>query len=141
MSKFYRTKEFKDLNKEWAKKLADAGFKDIEFDESHLRQHSDYFKNQWSPENFETQRQYFEMAERFFNEFDFRQAVDSIKDKVQNRKELAVYKKIWRRYHKGMNISKIAVDLDLTYSKVYTCVSELEKFMFELYKVSTSDKV
>lgn len=139
MSKFYKTKEFKALQKEWTKKLKDSDFKDIESPNEQIKQHSDYFKNQWSQEDFETQREYFTMAERFFFEFDFKEAVDGIRDLAKRYKELALYKKIWRRYYKGMNIRKIAMNLDLTYAKTYAYVDELEKFMFRLYKVGVRD--
>ncbi len=129
MSKFYKTKEFQQLQQEWAQKLKSSGFADIEQDEDHLKQWSDYFKNQYSIDEFEAKKEYFEMAERFFMEFDFKRV-------VKTKAELSFYKRVWRRHYQGMTTAKIALKLDVTYAKVQACLNKLKRNMFKLYKVT-----
>lgn len=129
MSKFYRTKEFQQLQKEWAQKLKSSGFKDIEFDEDNLKQSSDYFKNQYSVQEFEAKKEYFEMAEQFYKEFDFRRV-------VKTKEQMSFYKRVWYRHYQGMTAAKIAVNLDVTYARVQACLNKLKRSMFKLYKVT-----
>jgi hypothetical protein len=140
MSKFYKTKEFKQLEKEWADKLKSSGFEDIEYDEDHLKQSSSMFKNQHTFEEFKAKQQYYELAERFFLEYDFTLLI-RYKTRHNSKKELSFYKKIWSRHSKGMTAVDIAYKLDETYRRVQWGIDKLEKLMFAFYGVSSHGKI
>ena len=64
MAKFWESKEFKDLNKEWKQKLADSEFKDIEDDKERLDVKNDRTQN---ITNFEQTLEYFSAFNEYLN--------------------------------------------------------------------------
>ncbi len=68
-----QNKKLQQLQKLWDKKLAKAGFEDIEDKEGRLTYwHSHYFRNRFKDINdFHAKQEYFYLAEHFLNEYPF----------------------------------------------------------------------
>lgn len=81
----------KKLQKEWYKKLADSGFKDIESeDNEYLLQWEDsYFSSRYSKDRLDSQQSYYRAAEHFLNTHKFKNSLDKF---------------IWEQHSKGVTI-------------------------------------
>lgn len=91
---------FKKLQQKWYEKLAKSGFQDIE-DLSRPYQplktwDSFYFRGEFTPAQFEERRAYFERAERAFNKYPFKTALD---------------KQVWYLHSQGHTIRETSVIL------------------------------
>lgn len=92
----YKTSQFKALQKDWYQRLKESGFEDIEDTDSPLELlktwHSMYFQKRHTPESFELNQEYFNIATGYFNET-----------------EIEPYElKIWTHYTNGLTVRAIA---------------------------------
>lgn len=119
----------KQLLAEWAKKLKDSGFEDIEQEDGNLKQwHSVYFLERYKPVQFMLKETYYQMATSFLNDYPFE---DSILGRID--------KHIWQRHSEGGTSRKIAEELKslnikTNYNKVNKVIKALSDKMVEKYK-------
>jgi DNA-binding NarL/FixJ family response regulator len=117
--KYYTTKDFKTLNKQWKKKLKDSGFEDIEYDgpsstnSESLKKTIDATKNKWITKD--STEEFFSIAEDFLWNGEF--------DKRKNSKQ----KKIFQMYVEGKIIREIAEALKLDECTIYRNISRVKK--------------
>jgi DNA-binding NarL/FixJ family response regulator len=117
--KYYTTKDFKTLNKQWKKKLKDSGFEDIEYDgpsstnSESLKKTIDATKNKWITRD--STEEFFSIAENFLWNGEF--------DKRKNSKQ----KKIFQMYVEGKIIREIAETLKLDECTIYRNISRVKK--------------
>jgi hypothetical protein len=105
MSKPFDSPEFKKLQKEWAEKLKQEGFEDIESDKGNLKQWaSSVFKSQYSEVLFQAKEDYYRIANQLLHEYVFNSALE---------------RKIWMLHAQGMGHINIATQLKAEGEKVY----------------------
>lgn len=93
MSNQFNSKEFKDLNAKWRKKLEKSGFEDIENDRGELRSSdsSEYIRN-FDPIAAGAKEEYFRRAGFFLYEYKF---------------ETELERRIWELHVEGASIREI----------------------------------
>lgn len=98
MPKFWETEEFKKLNAKWNKRLAKAGFDDLEPVEGRLRKRTDDFTryHKKTGELDYAKEEYFRRAGQFLYEYKF-------PDRVSKR--------IWELHARGVPVRGIAARL------------------------------
>lgn len=71
--KFYRTKSFKTLNSEWAKKLEQSGFEDVEYREDMMNTHgtSSFFLAKFEFVKDNAKEEYYRLAGQFLYSHEF----------------------------------------------------------------------
>lgn len=118
------SKEFKDLQSTWYKKLSKEGFDDIEQADGNLKMcHGSWFQAKYSPAAFDAKQTYYRMAVAFLHDY-----------------ELApLDKSIWELYANGMPVLDILTRVKAEGFKthrnfVYARVRELSKIMLQFYK-------
>lgn len=112
-NKFYETKEFKKLNEEWAKKLEDSEFVDIEKNTTeyeYLPVAFDARKTMYK--TLETTKEYFSQADDFLQN-----------GKFNSTKE----REIWEHHCNGDSIREIAAKMKLTSSPVAYHIWNVQK--------------
>ncbi len=128
------SKEFKALQAEWDKKLADSGFEDAEKD-GYLKVWSRHIFGQQTDGSYyheklpyyKAKEKYFEMAVHFLNDHTFKDILDKF---------------IWERHSEGGSMMEIVAELktkDIHYSKsgIHKIVARLAKLMLESYHEQT----
>lgn len=126
MSSPFRTKKFETLNKEWAKKLKDSGFDDIEATETEYTIRTTTAKFAKVPLVVkEAKESYYRMADRFLNEYQF---------------ETELEKTIWEYHTNGIGCRAISKTLTkLTLAKksnrttVWQVLKRLQSAMKRMY--------
>lgn len=119
MSQF-KSKEFRNLQKDWYKKLANTGFEDIEDTSS-----QNEFLKSWSSEINETGQEYYYMAEHFLSEYSFQDDDEKL---------------IWEMHTNGKSERDIAIAFKrrrkrgLKKSNIHCIIDRLRKMM--LYRFS-----
>ncbi len=126
----FKSKEFKDLSKEWAKKLKKSGFEDIETSDGNLRVYDSYKLFQSGPRHCMTpdwiaaKESYYRSAEHFLNRHVFNSPVE---------------RKIWALHSEGVsirNILKVVKSKSITNkSIVHQIVRKLVKEMKDSWKL------
>lgn len=92
-----KTKEFKDLQTKWYKKLEQSGFKDAEQDDGHLKVwHSHFFKVRWNSDKFHAKEDYYRLTAQFLHDYTF-----------ANDRE----RTIWQLHSEGKSIRSIVKTL------------------------------
>lgn len=130
MSKFYQTKKFKQLNKEWASKLKDSGFRDIEPNEDTLAPYSTRFLRHphyvW-----ELRLAYYSMCEAFLQKYTFKSEYEKV---------------IWEYHANGLSEREIAKVLPPIkgkkrhYSTIWNVISDLRAIMKQTYLADEDDE-
>jgi hypothetical protein len=113
-----QTKQFKKLQAQWYKKLAESGFVDKE-DHSHydvpLKQwDSFYYQARYTPEQYQEHLEYFNWASSFLSRYKF-----------QNKLE----KQMWAMHTDGHTMRDIAKKSRISLSKTYSIIQRLRNFM------------
>lgn len=108
----FKTKKFKLLQTKWYKKLADAGFEDIERDENTLKASTDIRTVRQAYIDQEERQTYYSIAKEFLNSHRF---------KTEEERE------IWRLHCEGIGQLTIARQFDMTYYRVNFIISELKR--------------
>lgn len=100
-----KSPEFKALQARWYQKLSDKGFKDIEYDEDHLRKHhAEKFLDEYDEIRFNARTEYYQMASDFLNTHKFK-----------NRRQRV----IWELHADGMAIREIVRNMTKRGFKAY----------------------
>lgn len=99
MSSLFKTKEFKDLEKEWYDKLAKDGFKDLERQdrvgkkEERLKNGSvEIIQDRYTLEQFKIKEEYYRVAGQFLHNNKFKCSLDRL---------------VWSLHSEGMSIRNI----------------------------------
>jgi hypothetical protein len=88
-----RSKEFKDLQKDWYKKLKDSGFQDIERGAGQLKTDPlQNIKTFYDLNSFESKQEYFRMAGAFLYSYKFKNEAEKL---------------IWRLHSEGVSFRTI----------------------------------
>lgn len=106
-----KSKEFKELQKEWYKKLKDSGFRDVEKNERELIAPSEI-----APETFEETVAYYRMARRFLEDHDFVSPFNAA---------------VWFLHCEGLSAREIAREFRRSNSTISTLVSLYESKMLK----------
>lgn len=113
----FKTKEFKDLQKKWYNKLRSHGFRDAEQNEVNLQQyHSRYYQDRYSPQTFQENQRYFELAGQLLNDSQF---------KWKNGLEKA----IWQRHSQGKGTREIGKRFKLSHTSVEDVIKRIAKYI------------
>lgn len=122
MSQSFKTKEFKQLKDKWYKKLAKAGFTDIEQDEDNLHKWDSFrFIGDRTKSNYQYNPEYFTLASLFLDSHKFKTSRDL---------------KIWTLHAEGKTIREIVKILKEKRIKscrawvVFSTVKRLRELMF-----------
>lgn len=99
-----KSKEFKELQREWTKKLKKSGFEDIEQDEDHLKSWSYEFFREYDENKFKAKEEYYNMASEFFNNYHFENSTDKF---------------VWFQHSEGVSIRDIVKMLKVKRIKSY----------------------
>jgi hypothetical protein len=103
----YNSKEFKKLQSKWYKKLADAGFEDIEQEDGNLKRWaSSVFKSRYDPTLFAAKEEYYRLAGQFLHDHVF---------------DTRVEKMIWERHTAGISQEDIHLQLKARGIKIGHC--------------------
>lgn len=131
MAKFYQTKKFKELNAEWAQKLADSGFSEIEHDEETLTAYSTRFLKHPSYV-WELKSAYYSLCESFAQNYQFESEYE------QN---------VWAYHTEGLGsraIAKLYFKVGLRKNTDHTLISKLinrlERIMKSTYLAPDDDE-
>lgn len=84
--KFYETAEFKKLNKEWAKKLAESGFNDLEKNEDEYVVRPEEITTKFNDDSFGSYVEfvensgldYYQFCHQILREFPFKREIDKV---------------------------------------------------------------
>lgn len=128
----HQSKEFKKLQKVWARKLKQSGFDDIEQDEDTLKNWaSTYFRGKHHGFYFSeslifhsAKEEYYRLATHFLNDHEFENPINRV---------------IWQMHSEGKSIRDIVKHLSKLRIKIarnkvhYTC-QNLAKIMLEKYR-------
>lgn len=120
-----KKEKFEALKKFWYDKLAKQGFKDIEPSEFTLTSWHSQLKQKYSVEEFQAKQTYYNMANNFLSEHEFK----SILDKV-----------IWEYWCNGIPVRDISEQFGkvkierIKKSTIWNIVRRLEKEMFNFYE-------
>jgi glutamine synthetase adenylyltransferase len=106
MTNPYQTKEFKELQAKWAKKLEKDGFEDIETLDGKLKgiSHADFFKAHYNQIDAQAKEEYYRQAGYFLYEHKFKNELE---------------RKIWELHLEGVGIREIVKVLKKRRHKVY----------------------
>ncbi len=115
------SKQFRDLQAKWYRKLEKSGFKDIEENDRLIYRHGDYFKTEYTPERFAEKKSYFEKAKDFLSR-------DVFIDGIERR--------IWALHTAGFPIRRIVLILASEGTKknkneVNQTLNELQEIMLK----------
>lgn len=95
----FQTKSFKNLKKEWYKKLEQSGFKDAETEHYLKEWDSHYFQSRIEPDLFDIKQTYFYQAEQFLQTDSFDSNLD---------------REIWRLHSDGLSYREICTRIKAT---------------------------
>lgn len=105
--KWHDEEEFKEIQKHWYQKLAEAGFKDIESPTTKWLPgtfwHSSHFRTQYTPDAFEAKEEYYRLASQFLFSYKFK----TFREKV-----------IWKFHSEGISVREIAARLQRNSQKI-----------------------
>ena len=125
-TKFYKTKEFAKLDKQWRKKLEKAGFTDLEQNDRDLilKSSSSQFSRQKFLDTAEFKQEYYYRATHFLNDYTFESKLEQT---------------IWEYHAEGISYRNIAktltkVNIKMNKNDVWIIVKKLEDEMHRLYK-------
>lgn len=125
MSKF-QTKEFKQLQEKWYKKLKSSGYEDIEQDENNLKEWDSYaFKSRYNKHLFSSKEAYYQLAGQFLHTYEFMCARDKL---------------IWELHSEGHSITQISEKLRKKHYKryyrtgIHVIIQGLTKEMLRQYR-------
>lgn len=126
-----KDKAFKDLQRQWYKKLKKSGFDDIEKDEDNLKSwSSDFFRRhktdhkeyhrEYNEDKFKAHEEYYRMAEEFLTNYHFENSTDRF---------------IWSQHAEAVSIREIVRMLKVkrikSYKfKVHETIKRLKRLMF-----------
>lgn len=130
----YETEEFKELQKNWYKKLKEEGFVDIEKEKHGFKSYIyangaglvEGKKNQYSATYRNSKIEYYRAAEHFLNEYKFKSNLDKV---------------IWEYHSNGIStreISKLLADakvLKTSYTTIWQTVKRIRTLMKKKYKI------
>jgi hypothetical protein len=122
--KWYDSAKFKKLKERWYKKLSDAGFEDVEYDENHLREYDSSITRRYDVHQIGPKAEYYRLAGQFFYDHKF----DTARDKS-----------IWDLHSQGLSVTAIAHKLKhkgykaVTKTPVHVTVQKLAKEMLKKY--------
>ena len=126
--KFYETAEFKKLNKEWAKKLAESGFNDLEKNEDEYVVRPEEITTKFNDDSFgsyvefveNTGLDYYQFCHQILREFDF-ESFNTKKDNEAKSKftKGQTYRSIFELYTEGKTEREIANELQKIYGKKF----------------------
>lgn len=115
MDKFYRTKAFFDLNKEWKAKLSEAGFTDLERGPTEYSElppsvnvHTSRFKTR------EVTEEYFDLALEYLSHGKFKNTTQ---------------RHLWELHCQGLSLAEIAKEMKLGKSTVFYHVKLIKRRM------------
>lgn len=128
--KYWRTNEFKALRAKWYAKLAEKGFKDIEYTNIDKLKYTEWEKvrsRQTAHQAFskkenikhriteiESVTEYYQAASKFLYDYKW---------------ESRLHKAIWLRHSQGIDVTSIAEELGLTYEKTRRIVEKHRDIM------------
>ncbi len=124
----FKSKEFKDLQNVWYKKLAASGFNDLEDEKEFLKKHSLSALIQHTSGRLEyvaVKQEYYRLASHFLHDYHFPDAIT---------------KYIWKSHSEGLSMREISIRLkkDFNVSKgktlIHTTIKKLVGEMKQLYK-------
>ena len=128
MSKFHKTKGFKELQDEWSKKLESSGFKDIEDKNEVIKRGSWDFRSRERREERIRKEEYFTQAIYFLNDYVFDNDIDRV---------------IWRLHSEGDTVRNTSEYLrenhppGLNFGNVQKVILRLRREMREFYDNNT----
>lgn len=126
MSKFWDTKEFKDLNNTWKKKLKKSGFDDVEQADGNLKRwDSHFFIVHHNPTLYHAKEAYYRYANQFLHEHKF---------------ETRLEKFIWEKHAAGISLQDIVKAIKKTkmkaaLEKVWLLTQKMTKLMKQKYDI------
>lgn len=126
-----KSKQFKDLQATWYKKLKNSGFEDIEKDEKYLKFYPlEYFETHYDPIKYQAKEDYYRMAGKFLYDHFFNEAGNARKDRDQESRL------IWQAHAEGTSIRNIVKlikkkGFKSKRDKVHKIVQQLVKIMVE----------
>lgn len=116
MTKYYNTKEFEALHKEWQKKLEDSGFVDVEQADGHLKQyHASLFRRKKTKTFNSTKKEYYRIAGQFLHMHRFKNQLEH---------------DIWSAHCVGKSFREIGEVKNISEQKVRRTVERIRKIMY-----------
>jgi len=120
---------FKELQKEWYKKLKAEGFKDIEHMNTKLVTSCNIRKHH---HNYLYSSYYYDLASNFYNDFNWGQLKSN------------TYKEVWDLFREGKSFNKIGILLNIHPSSVYRRFIYIKKHYFNNYlkeKININEEI
>lgn len=115
--KFYETAEFKKLNKEWAKKLAESGFNDLEKNEDEYVVRPEEITTKFNDDSFGSYVEfvenagldYYQFCHQILREFPFKRELDRVVFELytEGTTEREISKKLKQTRHRGLDQSNV----------------------------------
>lgn len=121
-----KPKTYEQLRTVWYKKLAKAGFEDVEYDETRIKDGSSKFRRSVAILNWESKNEYYYLAAQFLNDYKFESHLERI---------------VWEYHSNGLSKMDIVNTINKTKTvhmyrtKVYRILKRLIEEMKRMYLI------
>jgi hypothetical protein len=114
-------RDLASLQREWYRRLKDAGFEDIEYQSSNmLKGQSIQDSRRINPHEIAAVEEYYRLASQFLHDHEWNDNTEKL---------------IWALYAEGIPYRAIAKELHITLWRTQTTIRKISSTMFKIYRI------